>query len=329
MLAGETADLIDLLRPHRTFGRTHGSSDDRNPASNGWTPEHEAAAVALLYSLVEAREFVLAQQLVEHARTSRRSASLLIAQAVVLEKFGNDLRAAAGVARQARAASRRSSPDVRALVFDQSGVIARRRGLYRLALRFYDQALDVAARSKCPAWLVIQIRSHRAVALEYLGLRAEAIREHRRVAAFEKRDGDLRGYAKSLNNIGIAQMNLEQWKPAIRAFERSCALKRDLGDARGIAQTLHNRGKLHFLRGDYAQAEKVFLESLAIRIDQGRDEHGVAQSYVALAHVAAKAGRIAAAADYAERALEAHTRIGDGRGVVQARGILRTLSGTP
>ena len=97
----------------------------------------------------------------------------------------------------------------------------------------------------------MQIRSHRAVALEYLDRRADALREHRRVASYEQRTGDLRGYAKSLNNIGIVHMNQGQWKPAIAALEQSCALKRELGDPRGIAQSLHNLGKLHFLREDY------------------------------------------------------------------------------
>jgi len=273
--------------------------------------------IALIYSLVEVRQFALAQQL--FARMPRPSARLLIAQAVVLEKEGADLRAAASVAQKARMASRRASPEDRALVLDQSGVVARRRGLYRLALRFYDQALDVAKNSKCPRWLVIQIRAHRAVALEYLGLRADAVREHRRVAAYEKRIGDLRGYAKSLNNIGIAQMNQKQWNRAIAAFEKSLALKRD----RGIAQTLHNLGKLHFLRGEYARAETTFLESLAIRTGRGRDEHGAAQSYVALAHVAKESGHVDAAVTWATRALEAHTRIGDSRGITQSRAILR------
>lgn len=204
-------------------------------------------------------------------------------------------------------------------------MIARRRGLHRLALRFYDQALAVATKSKCEEWLIIQIRSHRAVALEYLNRRPEALREHRRVAAIERRTGDLRGFAKSLNNIGIVLMNQHRWKPAIAALEQSCALKRDLGDDRGIAQSLHNLGKLHYLRGDYQPAEATFLESLRIRLGRGRDEHGAAQSLVALAHVALSSGRAELAAEYAERALEAHEKFGDQRGATQARRLLSAL----
>lgn len=145
------------------------------------------------------------------------------------------------------------------------------------------------------------------------------------MAEYEKRTGDLRGLAESLNNIGVVHMNQRQWKPAIAALEQSCALKRDLGDHRGVGQSLHNLGKLYFLRGDYASAEKRFLESLRIRLGLGRDEHGVAQSYVALAHVALKAGKLEDAERYATRALDAHMAFGDQRGITQARGLLRAL----
>jgi tetratricopeptide (TPR) repeat protein len=325
LFTGETSEMLDLLRPRRGFGRIRSASSDAAPAVDPSLPDRDAAAVAVLYALVEARAFTLATQVFQHATKSRSSSRILIARAVVLEKYGTDLRAAAAVARKARAVSKNEPADIRALVLDQSGVIARRRGLHRLALRFYDRALKIARPSNTPEWLLMQIRSHRAVALEYLDRRADAIREHRRVAKYEQRTGDLRGYAKSLNNIGIVHMNQGQWKPAIAALEQSCALKRDLDDPRGMTQSLHNLGKLHFLREDYASAESAFLESLRIRLGRGRDEHGAAQSYVALAHVALKAAKFDDAERYATLALEAHTACGDQRGMTQAKGLLKAL----
>jgi tetratricopeptide (TPR) repeat protein len=327
LLIGETSEMIEVLQPRRGFGRLRrrGSTDDDLPTADAWLSNAEAAAIAVLYALVEARAFGLATRVFQHATRRRASSRILVARAVVLEKYGTDLRAAATVASKARAASKREPAEVRALVLDQSGVIARRRGIYRLALRFYDQALKIARRSNCAEWLLMQVRSHRAVALEYVDRRAEALREHWRVANYEERTGDLRGFAKSLNNIGIVYMNQHRWKPALDAFEQSCALKRDLGDHRGLGQSLHNLGKLHFLRGHYASAEATFLESLRIRLGRGRDEHGAAQSYIALAHVALKAGKLEDAEGYASRALNAHMAFGDQRGITQARGVLRAL----
>jgi tetratricopeptide (TPR) repeat protein len=327
LFIGETSEMIEVLQPRRGFGRLRKrvSTDDDLPTADAWLSNADAAAIAVLYALVETRAFGLATLVFQHATRRRASSRILVARAVVLEKDGSDLRAAATVASKARAASKREPADVRALVLDQSGVIARRRGLYRLALRFYDQALKIARRPNCAEWLHMQIRSHRAVALEYLDRRAEALREHWRVAKYEERTGDLRGLAKSLNNIGIVYMNQHRWKPALDTFEQSCTLKRDLGDHRGLGQSLHNLGKLHFLRGDYASAEATFLESLRIRLGRGRDEHGAAQSYVALAHAAVKVGKLEDAEGYATRALNAHMAFGDQRGITQARGLLRAL----
>lgn len=178
LLTGETSEMLDLLRPRRGFGRLPArvAASDA-PAADAWLPEPEAAAIAILYALVEARAFELGTRVFQHATKHRASPRVLIARAVVLEKYGTDLRAATDTARKARIACRREPADIRALILDQSGVIARRRGRYRLALRFYDQALKIARPSKCPEWLLMQIRSHRAVALEYLGHRTEALRE--------------------------------------------------------------------------------------------------------------------------------------------------------
>jgi tetratricopeptide (TPR) repeat protein len=326
IVIGESSEMMEILRPWRTFGRTRVPRAEMSRGPQVPPPDRHVAATAVLYSLVEARAFALAGRLFRHVTASGASARLLVAYAVVLEKLGTDLRAAADVSRRARKACKHEPAMVRALVLDQSGVIARRRGLHGLAVRFYDRALHVATTSRCPGWLVIQIRSHRAVALEYLGRRDEALREQRRVASYEKRTGDLRGYAKSLNNIGIVYMNQSRWRRAIAAFERSCSLKRELGDTRGIAQSLHNLGKLHYLRRDYDAARTTFLESLRLRLGAARDEHGAAQSYVAPAHVAHSAGDRQSAIDHATRALEAHSRFGDQRGITQARGLLRTLT---
>src|SRR5204863_7920938 len=57
--------------------------------------------------------------------------------------------------------------------------------------------------------------------------------------------------------------------------------------------------------------------------------HGAAQSYVALAYVALKAGKFEHAEQDATRALQAHVACGDQRGVTQARGLLRALELRP
>jgi tetratricopeptide (TPR) repeat protein len=172
----------------------------------------------------------------------------------------------------------------------------------------------------------VQIRSHRAIALDYLKRRGAALREHRAVALYERKTGDLRGYAKSLNNIGLVHMSDRRWGAALRCFTASCSLKEQLGDARGIAQSLHNAGKTYYLKGDLRSAEESFLASLRLRIGSARDKHGAAQSYVALATTALDSGRRADARHYATLALKAHRSYGDARGEAQAQATIRNLT---
>lgn len=336
LVVGDSARMLALLRPRRGPATAAAAETPREgrwrPADPGlprWTIHPAAAAVALVYGLVERRAFALAERVVEHVGHDRRLAAapaLLLAHAVALEKGGTDLRAAQAVASRAvRAAAVAGSPRLHALALDQSGVVARRRGRYRQALRLYDRALALARESACPQWLVVQVRSHRAVALDYLKRRRASLREHRAVASYEKRTGDLRGYAKSLNNIGLVHLNEGRWDAALESLAASCALKEQLGDARGIAQSFHNIGKTHYLRRDLAGAESSFLASLRLRLGSARDKHGAAQSYVALAHVALASARPDDARRYANLALAAHRAYGDSHGEAQARAILRSL----
>lgn len=342
IVIGDTGRTLHVLRPRGFFGtglrsRRPGRRLARIRAAPSldvkWGGRSCSPTIALVYGLMQCRAFTLATRVIKHAtRTpgvpSRALARILLAYALVLEKLGTDLRKAASVAAAAvKSATESGSVRTQALTLDQSGVIARRRGKYRAALAYYDHALRLARSTRCPMWLVMQIRSHRAIVLEYLKLRHAALREHRAVAAHERTTGDLRGLAKSLNNIGIVYMNQHRWRAAIKSLTESCSLKRQLGDARGTAQSLHNLGKTYYLAGDYKKAEETFLASLRLRLGRARDSHGVAQSHAALAQVALRTGRWSEARRLASLALKTHASYGDSRGVSDARAILRRLHG--
>jgi len=341
ILHGDTISMIRLLRPHSHFGKSgHGRStcessrgtDLGDSAGSLRAPNLSLSALAVLYALIECRAFRLGSAVFDHLdlgtdKPTPSIARLFIAESVVLEKDGSDLRRAERVAATAsRIADQVDSAFVKALSFDQSGVIARRRGHYSQALRSYGAALRVARKRSCPRWLVMQIRAHRAVALDRMRMHRAALREHRAVCAYERRVGDLRGAAKSLNNIGIVHISLRQWDRAMKALEESCTLKGRLGDSRGIAQSLHNLGNVHYNRRDFPKAEQAFRESLRLRQAAARDRHGVAQSLVALSYVACKMKRFAEASVFAARALEAHKTYGDSKGVAEARNLLRYLA---
>lgn len=350
LVSGDTSSMIPLLRPTARFGgvvrpaRLVAGIATPSPiprlSSSPGSPSRSALAV--LYGLVECRAFVTARR-VSHATAthaslpSRDGIRLRVAEAVTLEKDGADFSKAALAAKAAVAmAARINVPFTFALALDQSGVVARRRGRYDDAAAFYRRALRVAVIGRCPRWLVMQIRSHRAVTLEYLAkkrrgaervrLLRKVLREQETVGAWERGVGDLRGFSKTLNNIGIVHMSLKQWNKGVERLEESIELKTTLGDARGRAQSFHNIGKIEYLRGDYARAEKAFRESLALREGLARDRHGAAQSYVALGRVALTLKKAREARAYARLALAGHCACDDKTGIKQAREILRSLS---
>jgi tetratricopeptide (TPR) repeat protein len=162
-----------------------------------WGGRSSNAAVAIAYSLVECRTFELAFRLFKQVTSANRlsplaKARLLLVHAVALERRGTDLRAAQTLATEAvRSATQAGSVRTRILALDESGVIARRQGKYKAALSFYDCALKLARTTRCPTWLVMQIRSNRAIALEYLKRRTAALREYHVVASYEMAIGDL------------------------------------------------------------------------------------------------------------------------------------------
>lgn len=178
---------------------------------------------------------------------------------------------------------------------------------------------------RVPEWLVMQIRSHRATNLDYLKRRREALREHQTVEKWEERTGDLRGAAKSLNNIGIVYLGLKLWTKALEAHAKSREFKTLLGDSRGIAQTLHNVGKIHYLRRDYERAGEAFAGCLGLRLGPARDRHGVGQSLVALGWVAFRQNRLSEAENFARRALTAHMACRDETGIKEAKSLLRRI----
>lgn len=339
LLAGDTSSVMPLLRPRAGFGRVVGRRRRRGgipspvpPPTRHGTPRDALSALAVLYELIECRDFLLAREVLRRldqlsSMPSREATRLQIAEAVVLEKEGVDFRKAGAVAEAAvTQATKSKEPFPLALALDQSGVIARRRGRYTEAAGFYLQALRATRKGRCPTWLVMQIRGHRAVALDYLKRHREALREHRIVGAWERKVGDLRGVAKTLNNIGIVHLSLKEWDKGIRIHEESRELKKLLGDSRGMAQSLHNIGKIHYKCGDYPSAEAAFTKSLRLRLGPARDRHGAAQSFVALGHVAQKMKRRREALEYAKRALTAHIVSGDKMGAMQARTLLRSLT---
>jgi tetratricopeptide (TPR) repeat protein len=340
VLRGDSSFVRELLRPRTRHAGRARSTPPRRPRAGGVgqsdaTPALRASASrrasSLVHLLLATRSFTAALSVIEQAEAAPRllpaaRITLLLDRATVLEQQGQDLRAASGVAAAAvKLANASGSPLTRAEALDRAGVIARRRGRYHQADRYYREALGWASRAGRAPGLIARIQAHRAVVLGYLDRLVPALSAFERTLAYERATGDLRGVAMSLNNVGMTLSDMGRFPEALDYLNRSIALKEELGDLRGIAQSLHNRGKLHWRKGELPEAAADFTESLGLRRSHGRDQHGVAQSLLALGRIAMAQGNLPGARRLAAESLAAMVAIGDARGQSYARDLLAEI----
>lgn len=317
-----------------TSGLEEGRAQPANPKRPARRPAPASArsrsgtraTQALSYALLQSRRPSLAIEVIAlalrtHSMSPWARGRLLLDLAVMRQSEGVDLRGAESAADDAiKAAQMAGSRLLLAAALDQRGVVARRRGKYEEADGFYKRALQLAKGHR-PKWFEVQVRAHRAVALGYLKRYDAALREHRRVLAFERSVSDLRGVAMTLNNIAIILEWKGRYREAIHLLNDSIVLKRQFGDHRGIAQSLHNLGHLRHRTKDYQAAAQDFERSLSIRLKV--DPHGAAQALIGLGRTYLRLGRRREAKVHASDALRRMSAYGDARGIKQARDLLR------
>jgi tetratricopeptide (TPR) repeat protein len=82
--------------------------------------------------------------------------------------------------------------------------------------------------------------------------------------ALRERLGDVVGYARSLNNLGILKWASGDWDGAQSAYQRAVEMHESIGEAEGLVQAGTNLGLLYTDRGDWVRAEAMLQRSLAI-----------------------------------------------------------------
>ncbi|HEU5431420.1 MAG TPA: tetratricopeptide repeat protein, partial [Thermomicrobiales bacterium] len=161
----------------------------------------------------------------------------------------------------------------------------------------------------------------RARALDGAGALAEAQGDidhaeslHRGALAVWRADGDRRGAARALENLGIIALH-DRGDPAAarESFDAALTLYRDAGDDAGVASALTNLGDVALAEEDYAAAGALLRETLAMAEASG-DARGVAAGLTSLGALAFFEGDAADAAALYERSLPFWRRLGDAQG---------------
>ena len=320
ILRGQTESLQALFPDAEARRNAAGKTPNSN-IQYPRKPSVHRCVRALVYVSLEARAFEVAHALLKLARGAVPSGSkehtrILIDEAIMREKGGTGLHAAAQVAHRAvRAARKLDAPRLLANALDQYGVIARRQGAYRKAASRYRRALRLLPPKHRWRELESRIRAHRAVSLEYLGRYSEAIEEYKRVLRYEKRRGDLRGAAMTISNLAIVHSSLGDLATSERLFRESIRIKTQTGNLAGIAASLQGLGRVHFFHGDKDIAFQAFSESYELRTGRARDPHGAAQALVGKGRIALYRGDTFSARAYATESLALMTAIGDATGI--------------
>jgi CHAT domain-containing protein/Tfp pilus assembly protein PilF len=145
-----------------------------------------------------------------------------------------------------------------------AGDNAQRRSDPRRAIENYEKALE--------SFLRLSNRQKAADTLTRLGLvygrsldqYSKAIDLFQQALLIQRKIGDRKGEALSLNNLGGAWSSLSQYAKAIDFFEKALVIERDIGDWSSEATTLNNLGTAYTILSQYAKAIDLFQQALAI-----------------------------------------------------------------
>jgi predicted ATPase/class 3 adenylate cyclase/DNA-binding XRE family transcriptional regulator len=137
--------------------------------------------------------------------------------------------------------------------------------------------------------------------------------------------GDKRGIARSLRELGGVALAHDDLEQARVLYEQSLALFRELDDKEGIASSLMGLAGLLYRQGDHAQARALWEEALALFRELG-NKQGIARSLVNLGSLADLHGDIGQALAPLEESLALHRELGDKEGIAWSLGSLGSVA---
>jgi non-specific serine/threonine protein kinase len=172
-----------------------------------------------------------------------------------------------------------------------------------------------------------------AMGLNQLGANAEAQADlaaawnrYEASLAIRRRIGDRQGVAQSLNNLGVVAMRMGDPEKAIGLHEESLAIRQERGDRLGIAQSMHNLGSALTWLRQFERAGACFQSSLAIRREVG-DPHGIAGTLTNLGAAAVWSGQLKEAREFLAESLPMWQRLGLTYGIAETLEMVGVLLG--
>ncbi len=206
------------------------------------------------------------------------------------------------------------TPEQRARVYNNLGVIYRILGRMEQALDSLEQALRI--------YQELGNRTGEARTLNDLGRvygemgnRDRARIEYETALRISREQGDQQSEGSALNNLGWVYIVLRQDKQAQEFYEQALGIFREMGDRLGEGSTLNNLGRVYEDLGQREQAQLHYEQALQIFREE-RDRKGEAWSLNNLGKVYRKLGQYEQALENLQQALAIRREIdrkGEGR----------------
>ncbi|CAF1589905.1 unnamed protein product [Rotaria magnacalcarata] len=156
-------------------------------------------------------------------------------------------------------------------IYNELGIICDETGDYRLALSFYQKALEIQRKTTHFSHHLLSIAYNNIGEIQReLGDYFKALSYHKKTLSIKQKilsPHDL-SLATTYNNLGLANQSLGEFATALEFYEKSLNIKRKALSPTHIdfAVTYNNMGELHREMGKYAAALKYLEKGLQIRL---------------------------------------------------------------
>ena len=218
------------------------------------------------------------------------------------------------------------SSTTRARALDTAGQLARDRGAYESAERYYEAALAHRREEQDRPAIALAL-NNLATIVQFRGNHERSVELLEQSLMLFRELGDERGEALTLVSLGTMAQLQQQIEQAIARYQDGLAVFRRLNDARGIAASLNNLGNLASVQGDYETSNDCYLESLSLFRTLG-DEHDVASCLANLARLARDQNAMQRATEYCHEALRGFSALGNVDGIASSVRLLADIAST-
>lgn len=197
-----------------------------------------------------------------------------------------------------------------ASVYNNLGLIAQREAIYGESMFYYDQA-EAARIELADTVEWARVLKNKSIVYNQLGEFAQAAENlFQAVRLFEGAgDKNKLELASAYNSLGVAYVNLKEYKSARQYYAKAIGLRREINNLSGLAGSYNNLANLQRYTGRLDSAKWYLLKSIALKKELRRDislipsyknlaevyieleQFGLAQSYLDSANaLAATAG---------------------------------------